>query len=157
MTTASPLPSPLGDPSGRSRSASQGPLSIKQRRHLNPSRLTQAVIALAVSALPAEHRTRYSLEFLSELYGMSRPHQLRHACGVLLHAYRLSAALSDTEPVTPETKATRTSLRCRIGWHAYVVRRNPESGDTPITYRECLRCQKEKDIDRTNGLMGLGY
>lgn len=44
--------------------------------------------------------------------------------------------------------------RCQIGWHAYVIRRNPESGATAMIYRECRRCAKQKDV--THVLGGLG-
>lgn len=42
--------------------------------------------------------------------------------------------------------------RCRIGWHGYRIRRNAESGDVAMTYRECRRCGKQKDIGSTSYL-----
>jgi hypothetical protein len=34
-----------------------------------------------------------------------------------------------------------------MGWHKYVVHRNPESGAVGMLYRECRRCGKEKDYN----------
>ncbi len=41
--------------------------------------------------------------------------------------------------------------RCRIGWHTYAIRRNSESGDSPMIYWECRRCTKQKDVTGTPG------
>ena len=44
-----------------------------------PSSLSCRTVELAVRVLPAEHRQRYGLEFIAELYGMPKAQQRRHS------------------------------------------------------------------------------
>jgi hypothetical protein len=134
---------------------SSGPLSIKARRHLQPSRPAQWLVAWAAAVLPPQHRDRYSRELVAELYGLTRPRQVSYAVALLVHAPRLAAALADVNPVEADALPARPDWRCRLGKHRYVVRRNAESGDAPMTYWECRRCGKQKDIGEST--KGLGF
>jgi hypothetical protein len=125
---------------------SSGPLSIKARRHLQPSRLAQWLVAWAAAMLPPQHRERYALELVAELYGLTRPRQVSYAVALLVHAPRLATALADVSPVGGDAPPARRDWRCRLGKHRYVVRRNPQSGAEAMTYLECRRCGKQKDI-----------
>jgi hypothetical protein len=58
-------------------------------------------VELAVRVLPAEHRQRYGLEFIAELYGMPRREQIRHSVQVLSHAWALRAALDACPHLPP--------------------------------------------------------
>jgi hypothetical protein len=60
-----------------------------------PGRWCCRVVELAARILPAEHRQRYALEFVAELYGMPRRHQVTHSVLVLSHAWALRAAVAD--------------------------------------------------------------
>ena len=55
-------------------------------------------VELAVRVLPAQHRERYALEFIAELYGLPPAQQRRHSARVLTSAWALRAALSEAAP-----------------------------------------------------------
>ena len=103
-------------------------------------------VQVATRVLPGATRDRYRQEFLADLYGLSRSRQLRHAAGVLSHAWALRAAINtpsdataaDMEIVFPRHR--RRSLYCRLIRHYWVDR---SSGDGSSRYRECARCGKE--------------
>lgn len=120
-----------------------GPLSIKERRRLNPSRLSSALLSLAVRALPPAHRARYEREFYAELFGMSRARQGVYCLALVVNSTRLAFALDDRNPV--EMVAGR-DWRCRLRWHHDVVRNNPDA-ETPEAafYRQCTRCGRITD------------
>ncbi len=59
-----------------------------------PGRWCCRSVELAVRVLPNEHRTRYGLEFVAELYGLPPAQQRRHAARVLTSAWALRTALS---------------------------------------------------------------
>ena len=105
-----------------------GPLSIKERRRLNPSGPSKAILRLAVRALPPAHRNRYALEFYAEIHGMSRPRQLVYATSVLGHSTSLGMAL--VEPDLHRDATGKTDWRCRVRHHHYVRRNNPDA-ETP--------------------------
>ena len=52
-----------------------------------PGSLCCRTVELAVRVLPADHRQRYGLEFIAELYGMPKAQQCRHAARVLTSAW----------------------------------------------------------------------
>jgi hypothetical protein len=75
-------------------------------------------VELAVRVLPAEHRARYGLEFIAELYGLPPAQQRRHAARVLTGAWALRTALSEAVPGAHGEKAviikTATPVTCRL-------------------------------------------
>ena len=103
------------------------PLTMRQRRRLQPSRTAQLLAALAVSNLPPPHRTRYTLEFLAEIHGMRRPAQTSYAAALLLHSCTLGAALTEPDPANAKESAMKKGIRCRLGFHRYVRKVNPEA------------------------------
>lgn len=142
MSAVLPTPGSMGagpTPRGPTPNGA-GPLPVKARRRMNPSRLCQGLVAVVVRELPPEHRTRYALEFYSEMYGMSRAGQLGYAVGVLVHAWSLAAALEGGHPAE-QTEKARTDWRCRLHRHRYVRRNNPDA-ETVVAafYRQCIRC-----------------
>lgn len=62
---------------------------------LAPSTMSRGLVALAVLLLPARDQARYREEFHAELVEQPRREQLWHACGLLLTALALRAALID--------------------------------------------------------------
>jgi hypothetical protein len=112
-----------------------------------PGSLCCRTVELAVRVLPAEHRARYGLEFIAELYGMSRRQQVRHSVQVLSRAWALRAAL-DTAALAPiQEKAmhrTRGWLLCHLGRHVWTQRRNPDVGGKDAVFLLCLRCGRER-------------
>lgn len=95
--------------------------------------------------LPAAQRHRYALEFSAELHDVGRPAQLRHAFGLLAHAWGLRLALKDTNPEPEGALTMRKPLRCVVHLHHYVVRRNYEVSP-PDRYFECTRCGRQRDL-----------
>ncbi|SDU82419.1 hypothetical protein SAMN04488544_0530 [Microlunatus sagamiharensis] len=93
-----------------------------------PTRTAGRLVGLAVAVLPAPQRARYARELYAELYGMTSLQQLRHAGGLLLHAFALRSALVATTH-SEETALTTTTkpLRCRLGIHRWDERENPET------------------------------
>ena len=115
---------------------------------MNPSRLCKAVITVAVHELPVEHRSRYALEFYSEMYGMTRARQLAYAGVVLTRAWSLAAALEGAHPEVADERTGR-DWRCRLRRHRFVRRNNPYA-ETPEAafYRQCVRCGVIDDLYR---------
>jgi hypothetical protein len=95
--------------------------------------------------LPARHRQRYTVEFLAELHDVGRSMQLRHALGLLAHAWSLRLALADVNAQSSGETAMRKSLRCRLNIHHFVVRRNGEV-QPPDHYLECTRCGRIENV-----------
>ena len=118
-------------------------MSIKERRRLNPSRLSRALLSLAVRALPPAHRARYEREFYAELFGMSRGRQVVYCLALVVNSTRLAFALDEGSPAEV---AGGPDLRCRLRWHHDVVRNNPDA-ETPEAafYRQCTRCGRITD------------
>jgi hypothetical protein len=126
---------------------SSAPQSWRDRpRSARPTRAATAALAIAVAQLPPAHRHRYALEFLAELHDVGRPHQLRHALGLVVHAWGLRLALPDI-PVTEEGPAMSKSLRCRLRLHHDVKRYNGEA-QPPTQYIQCTRCGRVRDTNR---------
>jgi hypothetical protein len=104
-------------------------------------------IELAARELPAEHRHRYTLEFIAELHGM-RPPQRRHAAHVLSRALALRAALAEPAPGTRGERTMRDTtarpLLCRLNVHHRYRWASTEDGGR---YLRCTKCGK----DRTPG------
>jgi hypothetical protein len=98
--------------------------------------------------LPSGHRYRYRQEFLAELYGMTPAKQLRHASGVLSRSWTLRAALAEPERLTRKEATMAKPWRCRLRIHRWQRIHNPEGG----WYRECLRCEKQQDLDNPGGM-----
>ena len=107
-----------------------------------PSRLSGRLTGLAVALLPAGQRDRYGRELYAELFGMTRPEQLRHAVQVLLHAPALRTALLATTSEGPLVTTTTKPLRCRLRLHRWDQRENPETHDL---YEVCLLCDAYRD------------
>lgn len=100
-----------------------------------------------MSNLPPQHRTRYTLEFLAELHGMRRAAQVTYAAALLLHSWRLGAALSEPDPaVAVEGGAATKDWRCRLGFHRYARKVNPDAVGAFKAYLECVRCGHYRDI-----------
>jgi hypothetical protein len=101
-------------------------------------------IELAVRVLPAEHRQRYGLEFVAELYGMPPAQQRRHSARMLTSAWTLRTALSETVPLADgeQTVITKTHkpLACRLNLHHRWRSLSTEDGDR---YDRCEKCGKD--------------
>lgn len=116
-----------------------GPLTIKERRHLNPSRSANLLIALAVRALPPAHRERYVREFYGEMFGMSHARQVGYGLALVVHSTRLALALDERDPTAEE--AARRDWRCALRRHHYVTRNNPDAETKEAAfYLQCTRC-----------------
>ncbi len=129
-------------------SPGRAPLTLRQRRRLNPPWPARAVIGLTVATLPPEHRERYERyerEFYAEVYGR-RPDQVRHAAGLLVHAWSLTMSATETHPLESEERPMSKDLRCVFHLHHYVRRHNPEADGIGQAYLECTRCRKMRDI-----------
>ena len=135
------------------RSTATGPLSVHDRRRLQPPRLAKAAIAAAAWQLPPAHRTRYRLEFYGELYGMSRARQVRYAAALFVHSWSLAIALKEPDPAQGRTHV-RKDVRCVLGIHTYARRYAHDADATGShSYLECRRCGKFKDAIKH----GYGY
>ena len=111
-----------------------------------PGRWACRLVEAAAQVLPAGQRERYAREFVSELYGLPRHHQLRHACQVLAHAWALRTVLaSTTSEETAMTSTTGRPLRCRLHLHQWDERENPETRER---YEICLRCDAYRERPR---------
>ena len=102
------------------------------------------IVELAARMLPAEHRQRYALEFIAELYGMTRSQQIRHSTQVLAHTWMLRSVLSAANPTTIKDgtmiPTTRRPFLCLLWihhWHWVIA----EDGGR---YQCCLRCDRDK-------------
>lgn len=106
------------------------------------------VVALAARILPAEHRHRYALEFIAELYDLPRRRQVRHSLEVLSRAWALRAAVADAGPVPIEEKVMTQTLRswllCHAGRHEWEQHTNPEVGGKDAVFQLCVRCGRER-------------
>ena len=105
-------------------------------------------VQVAARVLPAEHRHRYALEFIAELYGMPRRQQIQHSLRVLSCAGGLRAALADVGVAPTQESAMRPTIRswllCHLGRHRWVQHRNPEVGGKDAVFQLCLRCGRER-------------
>jgi hypothetical protein len=104
-------------------------------------------VELAARVLPAEHRQRYALEFIAELYGMSRPQQVSHSVQVLSRAWALRAALDAAAlgPIPEKARhRTRGWLLCHLGRHLWALHRNPDVGGKAAVFEVCRRCGRER-------------
>lgn len=139
MSTAAPLDG------GGQATPERGPLSIRERRRLNPTRAARLLLELAVLPLPAPQRIRYAREFAAELYGMPTDRQVEYCLNLLLHAPLLAWALRNPDPVEEESDAGR-DWRCRLRRHRYVLRNNPQA-ESPAAafFRQCVRCGRVHD------------
>jgi hypothetical protein len=94
--------------------------------------------------LPAEHRARYRLELIAELYGMPKAQQRRHSARVLTSAWALRTALGAAPGTNGETAVittTRKPLPCRLNLHHRWRWLSTEDGDR---YEQCERCGKDR-------------
>lgn len=126
-------------------SARSGPVPVRERRRMHPTRAARLALGVAVAVLPAAQRQRYTLEFLAELHDVGRGAQLRHSLGLLLHAWELRLALGPNEPSPRGASVMRKSMRCTLHLHHYVKRQNGEA-QPALRYFECTRCGRVKDI-----------
>jgi|SoiMethySBSTD1v2_1073268.scaffolds.fasta_scaffold53273_2 hypothetical protein len=104
-------------------------------------------VELAARMLPAEHRQRYALEFIAELYGMSHPQQVSHSVQVLSRAWALRAALDAAAlgPIPEKARhRTRGWLLCHLGRHLWALHRNPDVGGKDAVFELCRRCGRER-------------
>jgi len=102
-------------------------------------------VELAARMLPAEHRQRYAVEFIAELYGMSHPKQVRHSVQLLSHAWALRAALDAVAPIQEKARRdTRGWLLCHLGRHRWAQHRNAEVGGKDAVFELCRRCGRER-------------
>ena len=115
------------------------------------------VVELAVRMLPVEHRQRYGLEFVAELYGMPKAQQRRHSARVLTSAWALRTALEAAPGTNGETAVittTRKPLLCRLNLHHRWRWLNTEDGGR---FQQCEKCGKDRDKSGgTSHLTGLG-
>jgi hypothetical protein len=121
------------------------PASLRERRRTHPTRASRLALGAAVVMLPASVRQRYMLEFLAELHDVGRSEQLRHALGVLAHAWELRLATTHVGVESSGAPIMRKSLRCRLNIHHFVVRRNGEV-QPPDRYLECRRCGRTENV-----------
>ena len=103
-------------------------------------------IELAVRVLPPEHRDRYGLEFVAELYGMPPAQQRKHSARVLSSAWALRTALTAAVPGANGEKAmiittTRQPLTCRLHLHHRWRWLSTEDGDR---FERCEKCGKDR-------------
>jgi hypothetical protein len=120
-----------------------------------PGRWCCRTVELAVRVLPAEHRSRYGLEFVAELYGLPAAQQRRHAARVLTSAWALRTALSATahgkDGDTAMIIKTATPLTCRLNLHHRWRWLSTEDGDR---FERCEKCGKDRS-EKVGG--GGGY
>jgi hypothetical protein len=113
-----------------------------------PGRWCCRTVELAVRVLPPEHRSRYGLEFVSELYGLPPAQQRRHAARVLTSAWALrtavSAAASGTNGGTAVILKTAKPLTCRLNLHHRWRWLSTEDGDR---FERCEKCGKDRSED----------
>ena len=109
-----------------------------------PGRCCCRAVELAVRVLPPEHRTRYGLEFVAELYGLPPAKQRRHAARVLTSAWALRTALSELPEKNGESPMiikTATPLTCRLNLHHRWRWLSTEDGDR---FERCEKCGKDR-------------
>ncbi len=111
-----------------------------------PTWWATGLVALAAAILPsAEHRQRYRLEFVAELYGMPDRRQARYAGQVLSRAWALRSALREGElPIGEDGNPVgfwRLCL-CRVQRHRWRWY-STEDGDR---YQRCVRCGSDRII-----------
>jgi hypothetical protein len=110
-----------------------------------PDILCCRTVELAVRLLPAEHRQRYGLEFIAELYGMPPAQQRRHSARVLTSAWALRTALAEAVPAANGEIAVITTthkpLTCRLNLHHRWRWLSTEDGDR---YEQCEKCGKDR-------------
>jgi hypothetical protein len=125
-----------------------------------PGRWCCRAVELAVRVLPAEHRARYGLEFVAELYGMPPAQQRRHAARVLTSAWALRTALSEAVPGAHGEKAviikTAKPLTCRLNLHHRWRWLSTEDGDR---FERCQKCGKDRleEVGRPNVTFTGGF
>jgi hypothetical protein len=109
-----------------------------------------------VRVLPAEHRQRYGLEFIAELYGLPPAQQRRHAARVLTSAWALRTALSAAARATNGGTAvilkTAKPLTCRLNLHHRWRWMSTQDGDR---FERCQKCGKDRSDD-VGGSPGVG-
>ncbi len=110
-------------------------------RQTDPGIVARQGVWLAVRFLPTQTaRERYSQEFLAEMYGMTKNHQLRETIGHLTHAWALRSALSGEAPVADQAHRQRKPLLCRVNLHHHWKWSTTEDG---ARYRQCALCGKD--------------
>ena len=109
-----------------------------------PGRWCCRTVELAVRVLPPEHRGRYGLEFVAELYGLPPAQQRRHAARVLTSAWALRTALSavpGTNGGTALVVTTDKPVTCRLNLHHRWRWCSTEDGDR---FERCVKCGKDR-------------
>lgn len=143
--TESPLPVRPERPA-LSTPPGSGPATVRERRHLQPSRLAKAGVTAAAWQLPPQYRSRYRLEFYAELHELSRRKQVGYAWALFLHSWSLALALREPERVAAVARV-RKDVRCVLGMHRYVRRyAHDADGTGSHSYFECTRCGKFRDL-----------
>jgi hypothetical protein len=117
-----------------------------------PGRWCCRCVELAVRVLPTEHRARYGLEFVAELYGLPPAQQRRHAARVLTSAWALRTALSEAVPATNgETVVlikTAKPLTCRLNLRHRWRWQSTEDGNR---FERCQKCGKDRSEEVGGG------
>ena len=111
-----------------------------------PSAVATHLVTMAARTLPATHRSRYRQEFIAEMYGLPRSHQIRHALQVLALAWALRSALDRrSAPSLGEAmRQPRVPLLCRANLrHTWRTFRTEDGG----RYRACATCGKDLPND----------
>jgi uncharacterized protein (DUF2249 family) len=113
-------------------------------------------VELAARVLPTEYRHRYALEFVAELYGMSRLQQRKHAAQVLSRSWALRAALTEVAPGRQgEALMNDVKKRPLLCWLNVNHRYRWASTEDGDRYLRCTRCGKDctpRDYRNTIGL-----
>jgi hypothetical protein len=110
-------------------------------RDTAPGIVARRGVWLAVRFLPTQRaRERYAQEFLAEMYGMSKNHQLRQTLGHLTHALALRTALSGEAPVGDAVRHQRKPFLCRLNLHHHWTWGTTDDG---VRYRQCALCGKD--------------
>lgn len=114
-------------------------------------------VELAVRVVPAEHRARYGLEFIAELYGMPPTQQRKHAARVLTSAWALRTALSEAVPGADDQRAviikTGKPLTCRLNLNHHWRWLSTEDGHR---FEQCRKCDKDRS-EKVGGIGALGF
>ena len=108
-----------------------------------PGHLSGALVSVAVWALPAPCRDRYSDEFRADLSVLTRGRGLPYALGTLAGAVRLRRAIGATEAARAARSVTY--WKCRLGRHRWQTVNDDNPQQRKNTHRECTRCLRIKD------------
>jgi hypothetical protein len=104
------------------------------------TRTARALIWAGTLLLPAGAvRDRYRREHRAELSTLAAGAQSRYALGAFATCWALRLAVILESDMSTSTIPVRRPLLCRLGYHHWLVERNPD-GDR---YRRCSKCNKD--------------